>query len=50
MTVTTTYGLGYGVNTLPNGNVVYAAGTNNQDVYIYNPISNSQTLVTRPLR
>lgn len=45
VTVTTTYGLGYGVNTLPNGNVVYAAGTNNQDVYIYNPILNSETLV-----
>jgi hypothetical protein len=45
VTVTTTYGLGYGVNTLPNGNVVYAAGTNNQDVYIYDPVSSSNTLV-----
>jgi hypothetical protein len=45
VTVTTTYGLRYGVNTLPNGNVVYAAGSNNQDVYIYDPILNSQTLV-----
>jgi hypothetical protein len=45
VTVTNTPTQGYSVNTLPNGTVVYAGGTNNQDVYIYNPGSNSQTLV-----
>src|SRR4051794_3726381 len=45
VTVTSTPTQGYSVNTLPNGNVVYAGGTNNQDVYIYNPTTFSDTLV-----
>ena len=45
VTVTSTPTQGYSVNTLPNGNVVYAGGSNNQDVYIYNPVSSSNTLV-----
>jgi hypothetical protein len=45
VTVTSTPTQGYSVNTLPNGNVVYAGGTNNQDVYIYNPTTFSNTLV-----
>jgi hypothetical protein len=45
VTVTSTATQGYSVNTLPNGNVVYAGGSNNQDVYIYNPTTFSNTLV-----
>jgi hypothetical protein len=45
VTVTSTPTQGYSVNTLPNGNVVYAGGSNNQDVYIYDPITSSNTLV-----
>jgi hypothetical protein len=45
VTVTTSTGPGYGVNTLPNGNVVYAAGPNSTDIRIYNPSTNSDTLV-----
>jgi hypothetical protein len=42
--VTNTGGPGYGVNSLPNGNVVYAAGGGSTDIYIYNPTTNSETL------
>ncbi len=45
VTVTTFNGPGYGVNTLPNGNVVYAAGGGSTDIHIYNPSGNSDSLV-----
>jgi hypothetical protein len=45
VTVTTVTGPGYGVNSLPNGNVVYAAGTNSTDIHIYNPTTNVDSLV-----
>lgn len=44
VTVTTFNGPGYGVNSLPNGNVVYAAGSNSTDIHIYNPSTNTDTL------
>lgn len=44
VTVTTFGGPGYGVNTLPNGNVVYAAGGGSTDIHIYNPSTNVDTL------
>jgi hypothetical protein len=43
--VTTFGGPGYGVNSLPNGNVVYAAGSGSNDIHIYNPTTNTDTLV-----
>jgi hypothetical protein len=45
VTVTTFGGPGYGVNTLPNGNVVYDAGGGSTDIHIYNPSLNSDSLV-----
>jgi hypothetical protein len=45
VTVTPFGGGGYGVNSLPNGNVVYAAGSNSNDIHIYNPTTNVDTLV-----
>jgi hypothetical protein len=45
VTVTTASGPGYGVNTLPNGNVVYAAGPGSTDIRIYNPTLNTDTSV-----
>jgi len=45
VTVTTFGGPGYGVNTLPNGNVVYAAGLGSTDIHIYNPTTNTDALV-----
>jgi hypothetical protein len=45
VTVTTSAGPGYGVNSLPNGNVVYAAGPNSTDIRIYDPVLNTDTLV-----
>src|SRR5215213_2952157 len=38
-------GPGYGVNSLPNGNVVYAAGPNSTDIHVYNPTTNTDSLV-----
>ena len=38
-------GPGYGVNALPNGNVVYDAGSFSTDIHIYNPGANTDTLV-----
>jgi hypothetical protein len=34
---------GYSVNTLPNGNIVYAAGANNNEIHIYNPTTNTDS-------
>jgi PEP-CTERM motif len=45
VTVTPFGGGGYGVNSLPNGNVVYAAGSNSTDIHIYNPTTNVDALV-----
>src|SRR3954454_17123949 len=45
VTVTTFNGPGYGVNTLPNGNVVYAAGTGSTDIHVYNPTTTTDSLV-----
>jgi hypothetical protein len=45
VTVTTFGGPGYGVNALPNGNVVYDAGTGSTDIHIYNPNTNTDSLV-----
>ncbi len=45
VTVTTVTGPGYGVNALPNGNVVYGAGGGSNDIHIYNPTSFADTLV-----
>ena len=45
VTVTPSGGPGYGVNSLPNGNVVYAAGGGSTDIHLYNPTTNSDTLV-----
>jgi hypothetical protein len=45
VTVTPSGGPGYGVNALPNGNVVYAAGGGSTDIRIYDPTTNSDTLV-----
>jgi hypothetical protein len=38
-------GLGYGISTLPNGNIVYVAGSGTNQVYIYNPLSATNTLI-----
>src|SRR4051794_26271611 len=45
VTVTTAGGPGYGVNALPNGNVVYDAGSGSTDIHIYNPGTNTDSLV-----
>jgi hypothetical protein len=45
VTVTPHGGPGYGVNSLPNGNVVYAAGGNSTDIHIYNPTTNADSIV-----
>jgi hypothetical protein len=45
VTVTGAGGPGYGVNALPNGNIVYAAGGGSTDIRIYNPTSNLDSLV-----
>src|SRR5262245_20973013 len=48
VTVPSVGGPGYGVNTLPNGNVVYAAGFSgpgSNEIHIYNPTLNSDALV-----
>jgi hypothetical protein len=45
VTVTPSGGPGYGVNSLPNGNVVYAAGGGSTDIRLYNPTTNTDTLV-----
>jgi hypothetical protein len=48
VTVPSVGGPGYGVNTLPNGNVVYAAGFSgpgSTEIHIYNPTLNNDTLV-----
>ena len=45
VTVTPSGGPGYGVNSLPNGNVVYAAGGGSTDIHLYNPTTNTDTLV-----
>src|SRR3954469_9970395 len=39
VTVTTFGGPGYGVNALPNGNVVYNANSFSTDIHIYNPVT-----------
>jgi hypothetical protein len=50
-TVTSAGGPGYGVNSLPNGNVVYAAGfqspgiPESRDIHIFNPSSNLDSIV-----
>lgn len=44
-TVTSAGGPGYGVNSLPNGNVVYAAGTGSTDIRIYDPNTNTDSSV-----
>ncbi len=44
-TVTTAGGPGYGVNALPNGNIVYAAGGGSTDIRIYNPTANTDVSV-----
>ncbi len=43
VTVTPFAGQGYSVNTLPNGNIVYAAGANNNEIRIYNPTTNTDS-------
>jgi hypothetical protein len=48
VTVPSVGGPGYGVNTLPNGNVVYSAGFSgpgSNEIHIYNPTLNSDALV-----
>jgi hypothetical protein len=45
VTVTPFGGQGYSVNTIPNGNIVYAAGANNNEIHIYNPTTNLDSLV-----
>jgi hypothetical protein len=45
VTVTTAGGPGYGVNALPNGNLVYGAGGGSTDIRIYNPNTNTDTSV-----
>jgi hypothetical protein len=45
VTVTPFGGPGYGVNALPNGNVVYDAGGGSTDIHIYNPTTTVDTLV-----
>ena len=48
VTVPSAAGPGYGVNTLPNGNVVYAAGFSgpgSNEIHIYNPTLNTDALV-----
>jgi hypothetical protein len=51
VTVTSAGGPGYGVNSLPNGNVVYAAGfqspgiPESRDIHIFNPSSNLDSIV-----
>jgi len=45
VTVTPFGGPGYGVNALPNGNVVYDAGSFSTDIHIYNPSTLTDTLV-----
>jgi hypothetical protein len=44
-TVTSAGGPGYGVNSLPNGNIVYAANGSSTDIHIYNPGTNVDSLV-----
>ena len=44
VTVTPFGGPGYGVNALPNGNIVYAADGGSTDIHIYNPTTNVDTL------
>jgi hypothetical protein len=44
-TVTAAGGPGYGVNSLPNGNIVYDAGAGSTDIHIYNPTSNLDSTV-----
>lgn len=36
---------GYGINTLPNGKIVYADGNYNSNVYVYDPVSSINTLI-----
>jgi hypothetical protein len=51
VTVTTAGGPGYGVNSLPNGNVVFAAGfaspgiPESRDIHIFNPSTNVDSIV-----
>lgn len=42
---TATGGQGYGAATLPNGNIVYSAGSGDNDIHIYNPTTNVDSLV-----
>jgi hypothetical protein len=45
VTVTGAGGPGYGVNALPNGNIVYGAGSSSTNIHIYNPNTNIDTTV-----
>lgn len=38
-------GQGYGINTLPDGRIVYSDGINNSKVWVYNPVTSSNTLI-----
>jgi hypothetical protein len=38
-------GQGYGVNTLPNGKIVYSDGANSSSVWVYDPVALTNTLV-----
>jgi hypothetical protein len=38
-------GQGYGITTLPDGRIVYSDGSNNSNVYLYNPSSGNNTLI-----
>ncbi|MCY2931219.1 MAG: PEP-CTERM sorting domain-containing protein [Planctomycetota bacterium] len=36
---------GYGINTLPNGKIVYTDSSGNSNVYVYDPVSQVNTLI-----
>jgi hypothetical protein len=38
-------GVGYGINTLPNGKLVYSDGNGASNVYVYDPVSFTNTLI-----
>ncbi|HSV13776.1 MAG TPA: hypothetical protein VLI90_05925, partial [Tepidisphaeraceae bacterium] len=38
-------GQGYGVNTLPNGKIVYSDGSNSSSVWVYDPVALTNTLI-----
>ncbi len=41
----TVAGRGYGITTLPNGNIAYVTGSGTNEVYVYNPLSTVNTLI-----